>query len=116
MIKPRNSFQMTIFLIVVFSFLLGACANEPVISPAPQPTRDPNLEQSIEEQLVRVNSEAVPVYREATTALDSGELEKSKDLYEQLIVMAPEFATAYRRLSTAFRYNVPSFSSNLSAV
>jgi Zn-dependent protease with chaperone function/Tfp pilus assembly protein PilF len=104
MIKPRNSFQMTIFLIVIFSFLLAACANEPAISPAPQPTRDPTLEQSIEQQLGGMNPEAVLVYREATTSLDSGELENAKDLYEQLIVMAPEFATAYRRLSYVESY------------
>jgi Zn-dependent protease with chaperone function len=92
-------------MIAILSFLLAACVRKPVVSPVPEPTRDPNLEASIERQLQAMNPAALPVYRQATTAMDSGDLEKSKDLYEQVTVMAPEFATAYRRLSYVEYYS-----------
>jgi Zn-dependent protease with chaperone function/Flp pilus assembly protein TadD len=56
------------------------------------------LEKPIELQLEKTKPDAVPVYQEATQAFDKGNYEKSKQLYEQVIVMAPDFSTAYRRL------------------
>jgi predicted TPR repeat methyltransferase len=45
-----------------------------------------------------MNPAAVPIYRDATTAGDAGDYEKSKELYQQVLSMAPNFSTAYRRL------------------
>lgn len=87
---------------IILLVSLAACAGRPAASPAPfpQPTRDPVLEQTIEKQLQALNPEALPVYRDATTAMDAGDWVKSKELYTQLTTMAPNFATAYRRLSS----------------
>ena len=95
-IKPLRAY---VFLSVILFLLLSGCTNKSVeATPSVEPTRDPNLEHSIEKQLQKIDSAAVPVYQEATNALDKGDYEKSKGLYEQVIVLAPEFSTAYRRL------------------
>ncbi len=87
-----------ILLGVVLCFLLSACAKQPVVTPQSQPPRDPNLEKPLEQQLGKINSNAVSIFQEATRALDDGDYAEAKTLYEQVIVMAPNFATAYRRL------------------
>src|SRR5215510_3876182 len=95
-IKPARAYT---FLSVILFLLLSGCTNRPVeATPSAEPTRDPNAEQTIEQQLQKIDSAAIPVYQEATDALDKGDYEKSKGLYEQVIVLAPEFSTAYRRL------------------
>src|SRR6266508_1372039 len=93
-----KSLRIFILLVVIFCFIFSACAKQPVVTPQPQPTRDPNSEKPIELQLEKINPDALPVYKEATKAMDEGNAKKSKQLYEQVIVMAPEFSTAYRRL------------------
>jgi len=99
MIIHIKSWQACALLSLVLLFLLSGCASKTVEAPPPaEPTRDPNLEQAIEQQLRKINSDAIPVYEDATTAFDKGNYDKSKTLYEQVVVMAPEFSTAYRRL------------------
>src|SRR6476659_905039 len=99
MIIHMKSWQACALLSLVLLFLLSGCASKIVEAPPPaEPTRDPNLEQAIEQQLRKINSDAIPVYEDATTAFDKGNYDKSKTLYEQVVVMAPEFSTAYRRL------------------
>lgn len=99
MIKPMRPLLMLCVFSLILIFLLAGCAKQPVAAtPAPQPTRDPILEQSIEQQLMKMDPEAVPVYQQATKALDAGDYEKSRTLYQQVLAMAPGFSTAYRRL------------------
>src|SRR5512134_3583790 len=91
--------RVCIFLSMLLLILLSGCANQSLETPPPaEATRDPNLERSIKQQLQEMNAEAVPVYQDATTALDENDYVKSKMLYEQVVVMAPAFSTAYRRL------------------
>jgi Zn-dependent protease with chaperone function/Tfp pilus assembly protein PilF len=88
------------FVLVLLSLLFTSCAGQDLVSTGTplQSTRDLHLEATIEASLAKINPEAVQVYRDATTALDAGDYETSKRLYEQVIIMAPDFSTAYRRL------------------
>jgi Zn-dependent protease with chaperone function/Flp pilus assembly protein TadD len=88
-----------IFLSILFYLLLSGCTSNPVeTTPPVSPTRDPNLERTIEQQLQKIDAASVPIYQEATKNMDEGNYEKSKQLYKQVIAQAPEFSTAYRRL------------------
>src|SRR5204862_5423167 len=98
MIKPITPRLLSSYLTLLTFFLLTGCGSNPVATPAPQPTRDAQLEQSIEQQLSALNPAALPVSQAATQALDAGDYESSKTLYEQVLTLAPDFATAYRRL------------------
>jgi Zn-dependent protease with chaperone function len=98
MIHQNKSPKFQILLIAIFCFFVTACAKQPALATKPEATREPNLEKPIELQLEKMNPDAVPVYDEATRALDEGDYTRSKQLYEQVIVMAPDFSTAYRRL------------------
>lgn len=94
-----NLAKVYVFLSILLLVSLSGCGGKSAAETPPVvPTRDPNLEHSIEQQLQQMNSAAIPVYREATKALDQGDYEESKKLYEQVIALAPEFSTAYRRL------------------
>lgn len=88
----------TFILVLLLSNLLAGCANKPVETPPPQATRDANEEQKFEQQLDEMNPKAVQIYQEATNSLDAGDYEKSMRLYQQVILLAPNFSTAYRRL------------------
>ncbi|PWB55462.1 MAG: hypothetical protein C3F13_04065, partial [Anaerolineales bacterium] len=91
-------------LLLVFILLMGlalsACSYISGATPTSTPAsgRDPVLEQRIEAQLEQMDSEAVPIYRQATIAMDAGDYAQAKQLYQQVLEMAPDFATAYRRL------------------
>ena len=98
MIHRNKALRVCLLIIAALGYLLAACAKQPVATPQPEPTRDPNLEKPLELQLGEINPDAVSVYREATQTLDKGDYETAKPLYEQVIVMAPNFSTAYRRL------------------
>ena len=98
MAKSISFIKVFGFLAFILFFFLTGCANEAAVPPTVEPTRDPVLEKAIEQELEKMNPAAVSVYQEATIALDSNDLEKSKKLYEQVLVLAPNFSTAYRRL------------------
>lgn len=96
-IKPfRVFYGLAILLVLVAT----GCNSQPNTSATPPPaaTRDPQLEQTIEQQLATLNPAAIPVYREATAATDAGDDAKAQELYEKVLGMAPNFSTAYRRL------------------
>ena len=93
-----KSLRVRILVAMLLCFVLSGCAKQSVATPPPEPTRDPNSEKPIELQLGKINSDAIPVYQEATQAMDHGDYATSKQLYEQVIAMAPNFSTAYRRL------------------
>lgn len=86
------------YLLLPLAFLLAGCASQVAQTPAAQPTRDLALEQSFEQQLQTINPTAVPVFHAATAAMDAGDLQKSKQLYEKVVELAPSFAVSYRRL------------------
>jgi len=92
-------FGMLVLILAVSIFLAG-CASRPALTPQPQPTRDPTIEKSIVQQLQGKNPEAVPLYQEATAALDAGNLIKALDSYSRLALMVPDFSPAFRRISS----------------
>ncbi len=99
MTNHLKALQACTLLSLLLLLLLSGCAGQAVeATPVAEPTRDPNLERSIEQQLEKMSAEAIPVYREATIALDKGDYATSKALYEQVLTLAPAFSTAYRRL------------------
>jgi Zn-dependent protease with chaperone function len=56
-------------------------------------------EQVFTDQLEKMNASAVPVFQEAAQAMDSGDYQKAHSLLEEVIKLAPQFSTAYRRLA-----------------
>lgn len=92
-----------IFIIfAILLFVLSACSakTKPTSTPTPEPTRDPVLESTFVSQLQTLNPDAVPVYQQATTAMDANKLDEAMKLYEKVILMAPNFSVAHRRLGT----------------
>jgi Zn-dependent protease with chaperone function/tetratricopeptide (TPR) repeat protein len=61
--------------------------------------RDPALEQEIYDRLAQISPDAVPIFQEATQAMDAGDLETAQRNYEQVLELAPDFPDAARRLS-----------------
>jgi Zn-dependent protease with chaperone function/Flp pilus assembly protein TadD len=98
MFKFTKPFQTSLILIILLTFLLAGCAAESVDAPPKRASRDPKDEQILEQQLKGMNPKAVPIYQEATKAMDSVDLEKAAKLYQEVLVLAPDFSTAYRRL------------------
>jgi Zn-dependent protease with chaperone function len=64
-----------------------------------EPDRDPEVEDEIYDRLEEVNPEAVPIFKKATQAMDSGNNLFSKQGFEQVLNLAPGFPDALRRLS-----------------
>lgn len=89
-------YTLTFLLLLISS----GCSNLSRATPTPAPiaTRDPNLEATAVAQLEAMNPDAVQLYRDGSTAMDAGDYETSKELYQQVLNLAPNFATAYRRL------------------
>ena len=96
--QPLSPHRVVIIVLVI-SFLLAGCASQSVATPPPQHARDAGLEQTILQQLELINPAAVPIFQQATTAGDADDFEKSKELYEQVLVLAPGFSPTYRRLA-----------------
>jgi tetratricopeptide (TPR) repeat protein len=65
----------------------------------PVPTRDPDREQALLDRLAALNPDAVPLFAQATHALDAGRLDEARTDYEQVLVLVPDFPDALRRLS-----------------
>lgn len=63
------------------------------------PERDPAFEQEIYDRLAAINPDAVPIFQEATRAMDADDLPAAKRGYERVLELAPEFPDALRRLS-----------------
>jgi Zn-dependent protease with chaperone function len=63
------------------------------------PERDPVVEQEITGRLATINPAAVPIFQEATRAMDAGDLTAAKQGYERVLQLAPGFPDAMRRLS-----------------
>lgn len=93
-----TKFKKSLILVVLLSFIWTGCSSKPVATPPPLPTRDPNEERMLEQQLEKMNPEAVQLFQEGTVAMDAGDYEKSTQLYKQVLVLAPQFSTIYRRL------------------
>jgi len=96
--KYAKTSAMISFLMILLTALLAACATSPAGTPAPPQSRDAALEQSFEQQLAKIDPAAVPIYRQATAAMDAGDYPTAKKLYLQVTTLAPGFSTAYRRL------------------
>lgn len=63
------------------------------------PGRDPDFEQAIYDRLAEIDPEAVPIFQEATRAMDDGDLTVAQRRYERVLSLAPGFPDAARRLS-----------------
>ena len=98
MVQRIKAWRILSLTTIMVFFLAGCAGKTAEITPEPQPTRDPNLEQSLAQQLAQMNPSAVPIFQEATRSMDSGDYQKSVELYQQVISMAPNFSAAYRRL------------------
>lgn len=63
------------------------------------PERDPVFEQEIYDRLEAINPAAVPLFQEATRAMDAEDFASAKQGFEQVLELAPNFPDALRRLS-----------------
>ncbi len=61
--------------------------------------RDPQTEQPILDRLAKINPDAVPVFVNATSAMDAGSDAQAKVGFEQVLTLAPDFPDALRRLA-----------------
>ncbi len=71
----------------------------PVAAQDEPPERDPAIEQEIYERLTAIDPDAVPLFQQATQAMDQGDYEAARQGYEQVLQLAPGFPDALRRLS-----------------
>lgn len=85
-------------IILLLPALTGCGSSAQTTATLIQPTRDLDYEAKIEQQLAVINPDAVPIFHDATTAMDSGNYEKARELYEKVQEMAPGFSATYRRL------------------
>ena len=65
---------------------------------AQPPSRNTTRERRIEDALASVSAGAVPTFRRATQAMDSGKYAEAEPLYREVLASAPEFTPAMRRL------------------
>jgi Zn-dependent protease with chaperone function/tetratricopeptide (TPR) repeat protein len=63
------------------------------------PERDLAFEQEVYDRLTVINPDAVPIFQQATQAMDADDLVAAKQGYEQVLNLAPDFPDALRRLS-----------------
>jgi Zn-dependent protease with chaperone function len=61
------------------------------------------LEREIHDRLAEVSPQAVPIFQEATRALDADDLQAARRGYERVLELVPEFPDANRRLSHVYR-------------
>ena len=61
--------------------------------------RDPAFEQAIYDRLAAVNADAVNLFRDATEALDSGDMVTAETKFTTVLDLAPDFPDVLRRLS-----------------
>jgi len=99
--KVQGILLMNIILVLL---TVTGCNQAISATPAQQASRDLVLEQAIETQLQGMNPAALPIYREATQALDAGEFDKARELYTRVTSLAPDFSVAYRRLGNIEGY------------
>lgn len=67
---------------------------------AQAPARDAARETAIEDQLTSIAPAAVPIFQSATRKLDEQDYAGASDLYRQVVVQAPTFTPALRRLGS----------------
>ena len=71
------------------------------VSSAVAQERDPEFEQEILDRLEAINPEAVPIFEQATQAMDAYDSRVAISGFNQVLELAPDFPDALRRLSSA---------------
>lgn len=61
--------------------------------------RQDAFEQEIIDQLTAIDPEAVPIFQQATAAMDGGDLEAAQVSFQEVLALTPDFQHALRRLS-----------------
>jgi len=88
--------RIILLFLLVFSFAVIMPLNA---QDEPESGRDPVFEQAILDKLEEINPNAVPLFVEATLALDNSDFGLAKQGYEAVLELAPDFPDALRRLS-----------------
>jgi Zn-dependent protease with chaperone function len=84
-----------------FLFVLVVAAMTAVAVYGQQPTRDPKREQIICDRLSAEAPQAVETFQRATVAMDNRDYSQAAELYRQVVVQAPWFSPALRRLGAS---------------
>ncbi|MEW5987678.1 MAG: M48 family metalloprotease [Chloroflexota bacterium] len=93
----RPLILLLLLTLLMVSFVIPAAALEPAAQPAP--TREPAFEQEILDRLSAINPGAVPIFQLATQSADNNDLQAARQGFEQVLILAPDFPDALRRLS-----------------
>jgi Zn-dependent protease with chaperone function len=96
--------KITCVMVLLFILLGALTLPATAQSEDNQDQRDPAFEQSIYDRLEKINPEAVSIFIAATEALDNEDLETARKGYEDVLVLAPDFPDALRRLSQVYTY------------
>jgi Zn-dependent protease with chaperone function len=85
----------------LFTCLLLVLSTQPIFAQdeTPRSRADEPFEQQLLERLGALNPQAVPIFVEATTRWDAGELPAARQGFEEVLRMVPDFPDALRRLS-----------------
>ncbi len=83
----------------MITFLLALLAVSTMASSVGAQERDVEEEARVVGRLRAINPEAVPLFEQATRALDGGDFGTAADGYRQVLNVAPDFSPALRRLS-----------------
>ena len=99
--------KISIWLLIVLLGSLYCATPARAQQSTPEPTVDP--EQEIYQRLEVINPGAVPIFREATLAMQAEDYLNARKGFEQVLVLAPGFPEAERNLSLTELYldNVP---------
>jgi Zn-dependent protease with chaperone function len=95
--KPIRAAVFVVALVIPLTLSTPVAARGP--SQDEPPGRDPAVEQEIYDRLEAVAPEAVPIFQDATRAMDGGDLAAAKRDFERVLELAPGFPDAARRLS-----------------
>ncbi len=95
--------RTSLAVLLWFLALLITClfAGSGSAAQAQTPGRDDAFEQATYERLAKVNPDAVPIFQQATAALDADDFAAARRSFERVLVLAPDFPDALRRLSYA---------------
>jgi Zn-dependent protease with chaperone function len=94
----RNRWMAVVCLLLIAT-TASSCTPQYEPESPEEPGRDLAFEQEIYDRLAAINSDAVPIFQEATEAVDAGDLEAARRGYERVLELAPDFPDALRRLS-----------------
>jgi Zn-dependent protease with chaperone function len=107
--SSKRLFMKNLLAVLLTCLLVTLC---PPLAHAQQtpPGRDPAFEQAIYDRLSAANPEAAKAFKDATVALDAGDVPTARQGYQRVLTLVPNSADAMRRLA-----NIEVYTGNVDA-